>query len=343
MAPVAELRRRLGNAQAVGRGVSAARDHAGRRRSMPCWRRVPRRGTTIPELEAGHGPYPEADRAAGSGRSRRSRSRASDWSCDRPASPTASERALTASSRARCGHQGLHVRSRRHAAAERSLAGRLRGAAGRGRGAHGACANEPFRSSCSPTAAPTRRRSRPRSCASSGLPVDDAQMFTPSSVAAEYMSRHGIRRVAGARQPRCGHALDGGGHRDRFHRRAARERGRCGLCRLAPGMRHEGHRGRRQAIWARRQVVRRPPTCRSSPPGRAARWVTRYAIVGAIRRLTKAPVILTGKPSLHALRFVAQQAGHHRCATWAWSATTRWSRSSWRAGEGPRRWRSPPA
>jgi 4-nitrophenyl phosphatase len=34
-----------------------------------------------------------------------------------------------------------------------------------------------------------------------------------------------------------------------------------------------------------------------------------YAIVGAIRRMTKAPFILTGKPSLHALRFVARRLG----------------------------------
>ena len=34
-----------------------------------------------------------------------------------------------------------------------------------------------------------------------------------------------------------------------------------------------------------------------------------YAIVGAIRRMTKAPMILTGKPSLHALRFVARKLG----------------------------------
>ena len=34
-----------------------------------------------------------------------------------------------------------------------------------------------------------------------------------------------------------------------------------------------------------------------------------YAIVGAIRRMTKAPMILTGKPSLHALRFVAKKLG----------------------------------
>jgi ribonucleotide monophosphatase NagD (HAD superfamily) len=34
-----------------------------------------------------------------------------------------------------------------------------------------------------------------------------------------------------------------------------------------------------------------------------------YAIIAAIRRLTKAPVLLTGKPSLHALRFVARRLG----------------------------------
>jgi 4-nitrophenyl phosphatase len=32
-----------------------------------------------------------------------------------------------------------------------------------------------------------------------------------------------------------------------------------------------------------------------------------YAIVGAIRRLTKARALITGKPSLHALRFVAKK------------------------------------
>jgi ribonucleotide monophosphatase NagD (HAD superfamily) len=34
-----------------------------------------------------------------------------------------------------------------------------------------------------------------------------------------------------------------------------------------------------------------------------------YAIVGAIRRVTRAPMILTGKPSLNALRFIAKRLG----------------------------------
>src|SRR5260370_38266233 len=37
-----------------------------------------------------------------------------------------------------------------------------------------------------------------------------------------------------------------------------------------------------------------------------------YAIVGAVRRVTRAPMILTGKPSLDALRFVARKLGLRR-------------------------------
>jgi len=39
-----------------------------------------------------------------------------------------------------------------------------------------------------------------------------------------------------------------------------------------------------------------------------------YAIIGAIKRMTRVPVILTGKPSLHALRFVAARLGVPRTA-----------------------------
>jgi ribonucleotide monophosphatase NagD (HAD superfamily) len=38
-----------------------------------------------------------------------------------------------------------------------------------------------------------------------------------------------------------------------------------------------------------------------------------YAIVGAVRRVTRAPMILTGKPSQDALRFVARKLGLRRC------------------------------
>jgi ribonucleotide monophosphatase NagD (HAD superfamily) len=39
-----------------------------------------------------------------------------------------------------------------------------------------------------------------------------------------------------------------------------------------------------------------------------------YAIVGAIRRMTRVPMILTGKPSQHALSYVARKLGVPRTA-----------------------------
>ena len=51
-----------------------------------------------------------------------------------------------------------------------------------------------------------------------------------------------------------------------------------------------------------------------------------YAITAAMRRMTKAPAIITGKPSLYALRYVARKLGRAECRRSAWWATIRWSR-----------------
>ncbi len=65
----------------------------------------------------------------------------------------------------------------------------------------------PFPTWCSPMAAPIRRPSRPRGCASLGLPVADEQMLTPSSVTRTVMraTRRAARAGAGIRG--VGHAL----------------------------------------------------------------------------------------------------------------------------------------
>ena len=46
---------------------------------------------------------------------------------------------------------------------------------------------------------------------SAGLPVDDEQMLTPSSVAADLMQRHGIRRALVLGSAGVGHALRAAG------------------------------------------------------------------------------------------------------------------------------------
>ena len=63
-----------------------------------------------------------------------------------------------------------------------------------------------------------------------------------------------------------------------------------------------------QAIWAGAKLyVASDVPFFATKQGRTIGYS--YAIVGAIRRMTKAPMILTGKPSLHALRFVARKLG----------------------------------
>jgi ribonucleotide monophosphatase NagD (HAD superfamily) len=63
-----------------------------------------------------------------------------------------------------------------------------------------------------------------------------------------------------------------------------------------------------QAIWAGAKLyVASDVPFFATKQGRTIGYS--FAIVGAIRRMTKAPMILTGKPSLHALRFVARKLG----------------------------------
>jgi 4-nitrophenyl phosphatase len=141
-----------------------------------------------------------------------------------------------------------------------------------------------------------------------GLPVEDAQMLTPSSIAADLMVRHGIRRVLVLGSAGVGHAL-----------RAA------GIATVHPGDAGAGEvdgvfvgwhpecnmqdiEAACRAIWggARLYVASDVPFF-ASKQGRVIGYS--HAITAAIRRLTRAPMILTGKPSVHALRFVAHQLG----------------------------------
>jgi 4-nitrophenyl phosphatase len=141
-----------------------------------------------------------------------------------------------------------------------------------------------------------------------GLPVMDSQMITPSSITAEHMSRHGIRRALVLGTPGVAHSLVEAGIETTYtgEPRASEVDAvyvgwhpECGMKDIDAACR---------AIWAGAKLY-----AASDVPffaTRSGRTIGySYAIIGAIRRLTKAPVILTGKPSLHALRFVARRLG----------------------------------
>ena len=112
-----------------------------------------------------------------------------------------------------------------------------------------------------------------------GLPVDDRQMITPSSIAADYLQRRGIRRVLVLGSVGVGEAL--------------RDAGIETACR---------------AIWAGAELcVASDVPFFATKQGRTIGYS--HAITAAIRRLTKAPMTLTGKPSVRALRFIAKRLG----------------------------------
>ncbi|MGH8220118.1 MAG: HAD-IIA family hydrolase [Steroidobacteraceae bacterium] len=141
-----------------------------------------------------------------------------------------------------------------------------------------------------------------------GLPVDDLQMLTPSSITADHMSRRGIKRVLVLGTPGVGHALT----------EAAIEITHTGEPRASevdavyvgwhPECCMRDIEAACHAVWGGAQLyVASDVPFFATKHGRMIGYS--YTIAGAIRRLTKARSILTGKPSLHALRFVAGRLG----------------------------------
>jgi ribonucleotide monophosphatase NagD (HAD superfamily) len=141
-----------------------------------------------------------------------------------------------------------------------------------------------------------------------GLAVADDRMFTPSSVAADVMARQGIRRVLVLGNRGVGFALEAAGIQTLF----TGEPGATEVDAVFVGWHPECHmkdiEAACQAIWAGAKLyVASDVPFFATRHGRSMGYS--YAIVGAIRRMTKAPMILTGKPSLHAMRFVARKLG----------------------------------
>lgn len=141
-----------------------------------------------------------------------------------------------------------------------------------------------------------------------GLAVADDRMFTPSSVAADVMARQGIRRVLVLGTRGVAYALNAAGIETVF----TGEPGAGEVDGVFVGWHPDCHmkdiEAACQAIWAGAKLyVASDVPFFATRQGRSMGYS--YAIVGAIRRMTKAPMILTGKPSLHALRFIARKLG----------------------------------
>ncbi len=141
-----------------------------------------------------------------------------------------------------------------------------------------------------------------------GLLIEDSQMLTPSSVAADHLSRLGMKRVLVLGTRGVGYALQEAGIQTVYTGDPDANavdavyvgwHPECGMKDIEQAC---------NAIWNGAKLF----TASDVPffatkNGRTMGYS--YAIIGAIRRLTKAPATITGKPSLRALRFVGKRMG----------------------------------
>jgi HAD superfamily hydrolase (TIGR01450 family) len=141
-----------------------------------------------------------------------------------------------------------------------------------------------------------------------GLPVADEQMLTPSSVTADLMSRRGIKRALVLGTRGVGHALAEAGIETVFTGEPRASEVDAVYVGWHPDCAMKDIEAACHGIWAGAKLyVASDVPFFATKQGRTMGYS--YAIVGAVRRMTKAPMILTGKPSVHALRFVARKLG----------------------------------
>jgi HAD superfamily hydrolase (TIGR01450 family) len=139
-----------------------------------------------------------------------------------------------------------------------------------------------------------------------GLAIDDSQMLTPSSVTADVLGRRGVKRALILGSPGVGHALAEAGIDVTFTGEANCESVDAVYIGWHPDCGMKDIESACNAIWggAKLYVASDVPFFAS----RAGRTIGySYAITAAVRRLTKAPAVITGKPSLFALRYVAKK------------------------------------
>jgi HAD superfamily hydrolase (TIGR01450 family) len=139
-----------------------------------------------------------------------------------------------------------------------------------------------------------------------GLEVEDDQMLTPSSVAADLMVRAGIKRALILGSAGVGDVLTERGIEITYPGSPQAQDVQAVYVGWHPECNMKDIEAACNAIWggAKLYVASDVPFF-ATKHGRTLGYS--YAIVGAIRRLTKARALITGKPSLHALRFVAKK------------------------------------
>ena len=141
-----------------------------------------------------------------------------------------------------------------------------------------------------------------------GLPISDDALLTPSSVAADLMPRRGVRRALVLGTPGVGHALAQAGIQTVFTGDKDSDQVDAVYIGWHPDCRMKDIEAAAKAIWNGAELYVASDVPFFATAGGKTMGYS-YAISAAVRRITRAPMILTGKPSLHALRLVAKKLG----------------------------------
>jgi HAD superfamily hydrolase (TIGR01450 family) len=141
-----------------------------------------------------------------------------------------------------------------------------------------------------------------------GLPISNETLITPSSVAVDLMIRHGVKRalilgVPGVGQPLAENGIEivftGQPDAEHVHAVYIGWHPECGMKDIETAV--------KAILNGARLYVASDVPFFATAAGKTMGYS--YAITAAVRRMTRAPMVLTGKPSLNALRFVAKRLG----------------------------------
>jgi HAD superfamily hydrolase (TIGR01450 family) len=141
-----------------------------------------------------------------------------------------------------------------------------------------------------------------------GLPIADEVLLTPTSVAADLMPRRGVKRALVLGTPGVAQPLADVGIETLFPGQEGAENVQAVYIGWHPDCNMKDIEAAIHSIWngAELYVASDVPFF-ATTHGKTMGYS--HAITAAVRKMTHVPMILTGKPSLHALRLVAKQLG----------------------------------
>ena len=141
-----------------------------------------------------------------------------------------------------------------------------------------------------------------------GLPIPDEALLTPNTVAADLMLRRGVKRVLVLGTEGVSRAIAESGIETIFTGQLGAEQVDAVYIAWHPECGMKDIEAACKAIWngAKLYVASDVPFF-ATAAGKTMGYS--HAITAAVRKITRAPMTLTGKPSLHALKFVAKRLG----------------------------------